>query len=114
MSLREKSAWITLVAIVTACLLYVLHVPKFFESSHWALIALLVALATFVVIEITGALVLRIAAYVYFVGSFLAMVVTVHLHSVGAHGVAWAVLLVFVLAPLTNYTARIVYYWRHA
>jgi hypothetical protein len=42
------------------------------------------------------------------------MFAMVHVHSMGAPGVAWAVLFAFILAQLVNYGARIVYYRRNA
>jgi hypothetical protein len=138
MSFREKSAWVTLVAILVVSGMYVMHVPRVFEASHWALMAMIASLATFILIEVVAWLVLRlrnpaeartpkdeleklielkalrIAAYVYFVGSFVAIFITIHLPGSGAHRVGASVLLVFIFAQIVNYTARIVYYRRHA
>ncbi|MEO6078351.1 MAG: hypothetical protein ABIQ86_01030 [Steroidobacteraceae bacterium] len=139
MSFREKSAWVTLIAIIFVSVLYVLHVPRVFEPTHWAFVAMMMSVASFVVIEVVGWLVLRlrnpaeartpkdeleklielkalrIAAYVYFVGSFAAVFITLHLHhGVGGHVVGASVLLVFIVAEIVNYTARIVYYRRHS
>lgn len=138
MSFREKSAWITLVAILIVSAMYVLHVPRVFEPSYWALHALVLSLATFVAIEVVAWLVLRlrnpaeartpkdelerlielkalrIAAYVYFVGSFAAIFITIHHTRGGAHLVGAGVMIAFIVAEIVNYTARIVYYRRHA
>ena len=142
MSFREKSAWVTLLAILLVSGMYVLHVGHIFESSRWALLAMGASLATFVVIEVIAWLVLRlrhpaevrtpkdelerlielkalrIAAYVYFVGSFLAIFIALHLrvaggHGAGGHVVGGAVLLAFIVAQIVNYAARIVYYRRN-
>ena len=53
---------------------------------------------------------LRLAAYVYFAGSFIAIFVTIHLAYGGAGAVGVSVLMAFVVAEIVNYTARIIYY----
>lgn len=137
MSFREKSAWVSLVAILFVCGLYVFHVGHVFEPSRWALKALTVSFAAFLVIETVAMTVLRlrnrdeagtpkdeleklielkalrIAAYVYFFGSFLAIAITLHHTHSAAPVVGGAVLLAFIVAQLVNYSARIVYYRRH-
>jgi hypothetical protein len=57
---------------------------------------------------------LRIAAYVFFLGSFLASFVTLHVIGASAGMMAVAQLLAFVVAEIVNYAARIVYYRRIA
>jgi hypothetical protein len=137
MSFREKSAWITLVAILLVSAMYVLHVGHVFHSSRWALFAIAASVATFVLIEVVAWLVLRlrnpteartpkdeleklielkalrIAAYVYFAGSFIAIFITLHLQGARAHVVGASVLLAFIVAEVVNYAARIIYYRRH-
>src|SRR6478735_6218152 len=97
MSFREKSAWVTLIAIIVVSAMYVFHVRRVFEASHWAFMAMLASVGAFVLIEVVAWLVLRlrnpteartpkdeleqlielkalrIAAYVYFIGSFAAV-----------------------------------------
>ena len=138
MTFREKSAWVTLVAIVLVSAMYVFHVPRVFAPSRWALAALAASLAAFIVIELVAWLVLRlrnpaeartpkdeleklielkalrIAAYTYFAGSFTAVFLTLHLHGAGPTAVGASVLLAFIVAEIVNYAARITYYRRHA
>ena len=138
MSFREKSAWVTLLAIIVVSAMYVLHVGRVFEATRWALMAMALSVGAFIVIELVGWLVLRlcnpteartpkdeleklielkalrIAAYVYFVGSFTAIFLALHLHDGGGHVVGASVLLAFIVAEIVNYTARIVYYRRHS
>jgi len=138
MSFREKSAWVTLVAILLVSAMYVFHVPRVFAPSHWALAALAVSLAAFIVIELVAWLVLRlrhpaeartpkdeleklielkalrIATYVYVAASFLAVFITLHHLHGSATMMGASVLLAFIVAEIVNYTARIVYYRRHA
>lgn len=140
MSFREKSAWVTLVAILIVSTMYVLHVAHVFKPSRWALLAMALSVGTFILIELVAWLVLRlrnpteartpkdeleklielkalrIAAYVYFIGSFVAIFFTLHLnhHGDSGHAVGAAVLIAFIVAEIVNYTARIVYYRRHA
>jgi hypothetical protein len=136
MSFREKSAWVTLIAIVLVSALFFLHAPDFFSPrpDPFTLHALLACLGAFIAIEVVAYVVLylhnprdaktprdereqlialkatRLAAYVYVAGSFVAMA-TVH---VGANGpaLAYFVVLAFVVAEVVNYAARIVYYRR--
>jgi hypothetical protein len=139
MSFREKSAWVTLVAILVVSGMYVFHVPRLYEPhSGWVLKAMGLSLAAFMLIELVAYVVLRlrnpteartpkdeleklidlkalrIAAYVYFAGSFTAVFVTIHVIGATAGMVGVAIVLAFVLAEIVNYAARIVYYRRHA
>lgn len=136
MTFHEKSAWITLVAIVLFGGAYFLHVPwtltPEFNPVLWK--GFVYCLVAFLVLEVVGHLVLalrspreaqaprdereqlinlkaiRLAAYVYVVGSFAAVFTLHH----GANGLAIGnlVLLAFVVAQIVNYTARIVYHRR--
>jgi hypothetical protein len=136
MSFREKSAWVTLTAILLVTVLYFLHVPRLFDPnpSPWTLHIVVLSFATFIVIEVVAHIVLyvrypkdartpkdererlidlkatRLAAYVYVVGSFLALL-TPH-HGADGFAVGVFVLMAFVIAEVVNYTARIVYYRR--
>jgi hypothetical protein len=138
MSFREKSAWVTLVAILIVSAMYVFHVPALYVPHGGVLKSLGVSVAAFVLIEVLAWLVLRlrnpteartpkdeleklidlkalrIAAYVFFLGSFLASFVTLHVMGASAGMMAVAQLLAFVVAEIVNYAARIVYYRRIA
>ena len=135
MSFREKSAWITLIAILFVSAGYVLHVPRIFEPDpgYWELHVVALMTVTFVVIEVVAHAVLflrfpkdartpkdererlidlkatRLGAYVYVLGSFAAIVAGSHASGL-ATGV-W-VLFAFVIAEIVNYAARIIYYRR--
>ena len=136
MSFREKSAWITLILMLLVSVIYFLHVPLTLvpPPNSWMLRALVYCIIIFIVIELIAHLVLflrypkdartpkdereilidlkatRIAAYVYVLGSFLA-VWTIH---IGANQITVGngVLLAFVIAEIINYSARIYYYRR--
>jgi len=136
MSFREKSAWITLVSILVVFGIYFTHVPNLFDPDpgEWELYVITLCIAAFVVIEVVAHIVLylrfpkdartpkdererlidlratRLAAYVYVVGTFLA-ILTPH-HGASGFAVGVFVLLAFVIAEIVNYTARIVYYRR--
>ena len=136
MTFHEKSAWINLVAIVLFGGAYFLHVPwtlrPEFDPILWK--GFIYCLVAFLALEVVGHLVLalrsprearaprdererlinlraiRLAAYVYVVGSFAGVFSLHH----GANGLAIGnlVLLAFVVAQIVNYTARLVYH-RH-
>lgn len=129
MSFREKSAWITLTAILVVSAVYFLIVPASQRAQSFVYCVL-----AFVAIEIVGHLVVfvraprdartprdererlidlravRTAAYVYVVGSFAA-VATLHTGA-SAVEVGNGVLLAFIAAEIVNYTARILYHRR--
>ena len=136
MSFREKSAWITLTLILLVSILYFLHVTWALvpPPNPGMIQALIYCVVAFTVIEVVAHLVLfiffpkdartpkdereilidlkatRISAYVYVIGSFIA-VWTIHL---GANQIAVAngIVLAFVMAEIINYSARIFYYRR--
>ena len=136
MSLREKSAWISLVSIAAVGFVFFLHVPRTLtpRSGPEMFHALLICLSALIVIEVVAHAVvviraplearapkdererlielraIRVAAYVY---AALSMGAVSLLH-VGANGgaVGYAVLLALVVAELVNYGSRILYY-RH-
>jgi hypothetical protein len=141
MSFREKTAWITLITLVFASLLFIVHPPTDLtlapDSDLFRFHVLLLSIATFVVIEVVAILVLRlkspldakapldererlialkarsIAWYVLAVSSLGSVMFTIHL---GANeiGLAYCVLASFVVSLIVNYAARIVYYRRGA
>ena len=136
MTFHEKSAWISLLAIALVTTAYFLHLPWTLDPDPEPrrVHAFFLCLLALVVIEVAGHLVLflrapqearaardererminlqslRFAAYVYAVGSLLA-VATIHL---GANAIAIAngVVLALALAEMVNYGARILYHRR--
>ena len=140
MSFREKTAWVTLIAIIIVSLMYWLHVPSLFEPhpGHWVLHAMGASLAAYVLIEIVAYVVLylrspkdartpkdererlidlkalRIAYYVFVVGALGGMFITLHLVGAGAVAVGMAVFMAFVLSQIVKHAARIAYYQRGA
>lgn len=136
MSFREKSAWVTLMGILVVCALFFSHGPSIFvphphPAAFHAMISSFVAL---IMIKIIAQVVLyvrnprdarapkdereqlidlkaiRLASYVYVLGTFLA-VLTLH-HGASGRAVGYFVLLSFVVAEICNQTARIVYHRR--
>jgi hypothetical protein len=136
MSFREKTAWVTLCAILLVSVLYFMHVPQLYQPHPGmrVLHTLGICLAAFILIELIAYLVLRlrfprdartpkdereqlielkalrIAAYVYFAGSFIAIFATIHLAYGSSGAVGVSVVMAFVIAEIVNYTARIIYY----
>ena len=136
MSLREKSAWITLIAILLVSVLFLLHGPEILDPNPtlWTFHTAAACIGAFIAIEVVAHLVLylrnpkdartpqdererlialkatRLAAYVYVVGSFLA-VLTVH-HGANGIAVGFFVLFAFVIAEIVNYATRIIYFRR--
>jgi hypothetical protein len=140
MSFREKSAWITLITLVFVSLLWSAHWPwrRPFtlapDSNPMVFHALVLATISFIVIVIVAHVVVairapreasapadererlialkatRIGAYVYAALS-LSSIFLIHL---GANqiGVAYFVLISFVIAEMVNCIARIVYHRR--
>jgi hypothetical protein len=139
MSFREKSAWITLITILFVALLFTFELPRPWtlapEPSGFMLHVLLLSITTFVAIEIVAHVVVAIrsprdakapldererlialkatslAAHVYAVLSLGSVMVTIHLGA-NEFGIAYCVLISFVIAEAVNYGARIVYYRR--
>jgi hypothetical protein len=137
MSFREKSAWITLIAILVVFVLFALHAPNLSDPGLWEVHILLACIVAFMVIELVAYIVLRLrysedartpkdererlidlkairlAARVYVIGSFLAVFFGLHLAHDG-RAIGSLVLLAFVIAEVVNYGARIYYYRRGA
>jgi amino acid transporter len=140
MSFREKTAWVTLIAILAVTLLYWLHVPNFIEPRHgmWVLHAMLASLLTYLVIELVAWIVLRkrnprdarmpvdererlidlkairIAYYVFATGALGGVFVSLHLTRGGPTGVGMAVFMAFVLSQVVKHATRIVLFRRGA
>jgi len=136
MSFREKTAWVTLCAILLVSVMLSVHASQLYEphSGLRVLRLLHICVVAFILIELIAYLVLRvrypkdartpkdereqlidlkalrIAAYVYFAGSLVAVFATIHIALGGPGAVATSVVLAFVVAEIVNYTARIVYY----
>jgi hypothetical protein len=134
MPFREKSAWITLIAILVVSALFALLSPHLPHPRPWDFHVLLVCMAAFVVIEAVASLVLRLrypvdartpvdereqlinlkatrlASGCYIAGSFLA-VLTIHLGA-SAVMIGYLIVLAFVLSEIVKYGARIMYYRR--
>lgn len=53
MSFREKTAWVTLAALLFVIALYLFHVPSLYESHPrgWTLLSLAICVGVFVLIE---------------------------------------------------------------
>lgn len=138
MSFREKTAWVTLVALLIVSAMYFHHVRNPFEPDHGAPRALLLSIAAFVLIEVIAWLVLRlrnpvearsqkdelerliglkalrIAFHIYVVASFTAIFFTLHVRGAGAVALAMCIVIAYVGAQLANCVARIIYYRRIA
>jgi hypothetical protein len=134
MPFREKSAWVTLIAILFVCALFALHGPRLSHPRPWDFHTLLGCIAAFVVIQTVGLLVLRLrypedaltpidelellinlkatrlASGCYILGSFLA-VLTIH-RGATAVMIGYFIVLAFVIAEIIKYGARIMYYRR--
>jgi hypothetical protein len=136
MSFREKSAWVTLIAIALVVVLYYLHAPRVLipQSGGWELHILALCFATFIVIDVVAHVVLYlrypkdartpkdererlidlkavgIAHWVFVVGAFLS-VATLHAGAT-VFGVGYLVLTAFAVSQVVKHAARIVYYRR--
>jgi hypothetical protein len=138
MSFREKSAWITVAAILLVLLLAAAEVPRPWSlapaPSRMIFYVLHQAVIAFVVIEIVAHIVVgiwaprdakapfderdrlialkaRSLAFYVFAVLVLGSVFLIHLGANGI-GVGYSVLVSFVLAQAVNYAARIFYYRR--
>ena len=138
MSFREKTAWVTLIAIILVSLMYWFHVPTLIERhpGHWTLKSMGVSLLAYLLIELVAYIVLRvrfphdarvprdererlidlkalrIAYYVLAAGSIGGIFVTIHLVRDAMGAVAMVVFMSFVLSQLVKHTARIIYFRR--
>lgn len=140
MSFREKTAWVTLCAIVLVSLLYWFHMPALFQPHPGprVLHAMGASIAAYVLIEVAAYAVLyfrnprdartprdererlidlravRVAYYVFVVGALGGMFVMLHVVGTGPVGVGMIVFMAFVLAQIAKHAARIVLYRRGA
>lgn len=138
MSFREKTAWVTLCAILLVSVLYLLHMPSPFRPHPpgSVLHAMGASLVAYLLIEVIAWLVLRwrnprdarepkdereklidlkaqrIAYYALAAGSMVAVFVTLHMAGAGPVAVGMAVFMALVLSQVIKHAARIVYYRR--
>jgi uncharacterized membrane protein len=138
MSFREKTAWVTLIALVLVSFMYWLHIPSLFEPHPhgWVLLVLSLSFGTFVLIELIAWVVFfvrnpretrtpkdereqiislkasRISSWVFTVGTFIAIFVTLHLAGAGTVAMGMSVVIAFVLAQVVRQAAIIIYYRR--
>ncbi|HWL62685.1 MAG TPA: hypothetical protein VNQ32_07800 [Steroidobacteraceae bacterium] len=138
MSFREKTAWITLLAVVAVSLLYWFHVRNPFvpHSAPHVLHAMGLSLLAYLLIELIGWLVLRwrhprdareprdererlidlralrVAYYVFLSAAMFGVFATLHLAGGGAMAAGMAVFSAFVLSQACKHFARIVLYRR--
>lgn len=138
MSFREKTAWVTLFAIMAVSLLYWLHIPNPFVSSSGprVLHAMGASLAAWLLIELAGWLVLRwryprdareprdererlidlralrVAYYAFMAAAMLGVFVTLHLVGAGPVAVGMVVFMALVLSQLAKHATRIILYRR--
>lgn len=136
MSFREKTAWITLIALMLVSLLYWFHVPTLFAPHRhaWVLHALLASFAVYLLIELVSFIVLRvrhprdsreprdererlldlkavrIAHHVFTALALGGVFVALHVIATGPVGVAMVVFIAFVVSQMVKHVARIVYY----
>jgi hypothetical protein len=139
MSFREKRAWVTLIALIFVLVLFWFHIPPAQmlapPQSMWVLHVLMLMIAVFITIELVAHIVMRlrsprdartpkdererlielksiaVAWYVFAISSLGGIFLTLH---AGANevGLAFVVLLAFVIAEIVNYAMRIYYYRR--
>jgi small-conductance mechanosensitive channel len=138
MSFREKTAWVTLIAILAVSVMYWLHIPSPFvpHSAPRVLHAMGASLVAYLLIELVAWLVLRwrnprdarepkdereklidlkalrIAYYAFVLSALGAVFVVLHLSGGGPVAVGMAVFTGFVLSQVVKHAARIVYFRR--
>lgn len=138
MSFREKTAWVTLVAILAVSLLYWFHIPDPLQpsSSPTVLHAMGASLVVYCLIELAGWLALRwkyprdareprdereklidlravrVAYYAFLVAAMAGIFFTLHLAATGPVAVGMVVVMAFVLSQIVRHAARITYYRR--
>ena len=140
MSFREKSAWITLVTLIVLCLLFFSQMPRPWtlspapDGSMFHL--LLASIVAFVAIEIVAHVVFvvfsprdartpkdereklielksrAVAFHVYIALSMGGTFVALHLVGTNAIGLAYLLLLSFIVSEIVNYGLRIYFYRR--
>lgn len=140
MSFRERTAWITMIAILGVSLTYWLHVPSLLDPhpDHHVLHAMGASAVAYALIELVAYIVLRVrypqdartpkdererlidlkavrVAYHFFVtGAIGGMFVTLHVIGADTIGLGMVVFMSFVFSQVAKHAARIVYYRRGA
>jgi hypothetical protein len=138
MSFREKTAWVTLIAIALVSLMDWLHLPSPLDehAAMQMVHAMGASVAAYVLIEVVAYLVLRwrypqdarqprdererlidltalrVAYYVLVIGMLGGMFVTLHLVGARHSTVSWMSFTAFVIAHTVKHAARIYYYRR--
>lgn len=138
MPFREKTAWVTLLAIIAVSLMYGFHVHSPFvpHSQRTILAAMGTSLVAYVLIEIVSWFILRrrnpvearepkdereriidlkalrVAYYVFLAGALAGVFLALHVAGAGPVSVAMTVFLAFILSQLARHAARIVLYRR--
>jgi small-conductance mechanosensitive channel len=139
MSFREKSAWVTLCALVIVSFMYWLHVPSLIETRpphRWVLLAMCLSLVAYLLIELVAYVLLRlrnpqdaneprdereqlidlkslrIAHYVFIIGALAGIFVMLHLVGGDGPAVGTIVCIAFVLSQIVKHASRIVYFRR--
>lgn len=138
MPFREKTAWVTLLAIIIVSLMYWFHVHSpFVPHPHdRVLTSMAVSLVAYGLIEVIAWLVLRqrnpvesreprdererlidlkamrVAYYAFTAGALGGMFFTLHVAGAGPVTVAMVVFAAFILSQLARHVARIVSYRR--
>jgi len=139
MSFREKTAWITIAAILIVSWLYWMHIGNPFVPNPGHVLPVMgISVAVYVLIELVGWLVLRwryprdareprdererlidlnairLAYYTFTLGALAGNFVTLHVVNTGPVAIVMVVLMSFVLSQLVKHVVRIVCYRRDA
>ena len=140
MSFREKSAWIILVTLVVLTIVFALHIPPPYtlapEPSPFLFHVLMLSIGTFVGIVVIGHVVIAVmaprdaktakdererlielratavSAYVYIFLTLGSIFIGLHLAHANVIGLAYLILISFVVAEIVNYGLRIYFYRR--
>jgi hypothetical protein len=140
MSFREKSAWVTLLTLIAVSVAFALHLPWPWtltpEPNPSMFDVLLLAIGAFIAIEIVAHVLFviwspkdaktpkderellielkstRIGAFAYSILSLVSMFVALHMVRANVIGIAYVLLLSFVVAQIIKYATRIYYYRR--
>lgn len=140
MSFREKSAWVTLITLIVVSVTFMLHLPTPWtltpEPSGFMFRVLLLATGAFIAIEVVAHIVMvissprdartpkderellielkstRVAAFVYAFLSLGSLFVALHMVFANVIGIAYLILIAFVISEIINYAMRIYYYRR--
>jgi hypothetical protein len=138
MSFREKTAWVTMIAIIAVSLMYWFHMPVPFEPHPTLHVvhAVGASVVAYLLIEVIAWLVLRwryprdarepvdereklidlkairVAYYVFAVAAFAGMFITLHLAAAGPVAIAMTTLMAFLLSQVVKHAVRIICFRR--